>query len=219
MVSKLHAFYLIWESMKPLVEKFGPDVIIFPNLLGQPLFDRWICELKFNNQTFRDLLNRHFGNESWFRKFIDNAYSEEKLTIANLPNRFLAVIPYDKERNWAKECEKTFQRKLEELSGKVYRKVCFYIFLHNLYELKNKGIIIPVPSDDKDLFEEGLERAFIESLGNSNPNTIFNFLSEWKFEVEKIMEFVNSEFLEVLKLGNKLVPMIIKHLSSYFQVY
>jgi CRISPR-associated protein Cmr2 len=116
--------YLIWESMKPLVEKFGPDVIIFPNLLGQPLFDRWICELKFNNQTFRDLLNRHFGNESWFRKFIDNAYSEEKLTIANLPNRFLAVIPYkDKEKKWAEECQNSFVNKLKNFAQKVYEEI------------------------------------------------------------------------------------------------
>jgi CRISPR-associated protein Cmr2 len=116
--------YLIWESMKPLVEKFGPDVIIFPNLLGQPLFDRWICELKFNNQTFRDLLNRHFGNESWFRKFIDNAYSEQKLTIANLPNRFLAVIPYeDNGKKWAEECQDSFVNKLKNFAQKVYEEI------------------------------------------------------------------------------------------------
>jgi CRISPR-associated protein Cmr2 len=222
--------YLIWESMKILVEdeELGPDVIIFPNLFGQPLVDRWLYFEIFKNSPFANFNEPRF--KEWFEKWRiyekenksddekDLARKlEEKLTIANLPNRFLAVIPYDK--NLAERCENSFRKKLENLAEKVYKKVCFYIFLHNLYELKNKGIIIPVPSDDKDLFEEGLERAFIESLGNSNPNTIFNFLSEWKFEVEKIMEFVNSEFSEVLKLGNKLVPMIIKHLSSYFQVY
>jgi len=115
--------YLIWESMKILVEdeELGPDVIIFPNLFGQPLIDRWLCELKFNNQTFRDLLRSRFGNESWFRKFIDNAYSEEKLTIANLPNRFLAVIPYDK--NLAERCEEKFRSKLKELAQKVYDEI------------------------------------------------------------------------------------------------
>ncbi len=117
--------YLIWHSMKPLVEELGPDVIIFPNLLGQPLVDRWLCNYEFSDKTFKSIIeDLNFKDETWFKKFIDNGYSEEKLTIANLPNRFLAVIPYDK--SLAQECGKAFKSKLKELAQKVYEKIKAY---------------------------------------------------------------------------------------------
>jgi len=128
--------YLIWESMKPLVEELGPDVIIFPNLLGQPLLDRWLCEEKFevrtNSETFKNILNNIFKDEEWFKKFVDNAYLEEKLTIANLPNRFLAVIPYDNGKNLAQYCEGIFKSKLKYLAQKVNEKVKSYSQNSNL---------------------------------------------------------------------------------------
>jgi CRISPR-associated protein Cmr2 len=106
--------YLVWESMKPIVEEFGPDTIIYPNLLGQPLVDKWLYK------EFRDRFDI-FKERTWFKKFIDNSHLDEKLTIANLPNRFLAVVPY--ERDLAYKCEETFKSKLEDLAGKVSDKV------------------------------------------------------------------------------------------------
>jgi len=113
--------YLTWESMKPLIEELGPDVIIFPNLLGQPLMDNYLANLKFDNHTFKAKLSEKFNNEPWFKKFVENAYSEKKLTIANLPNRFLAIVPYNKDL--AKRCEERFKNKLEELAKEVGSKV------------------------------------------------------------------------------------------------
>jgi len=106
--------YLVWESMKPIVEEFGPDTIIYPNLLGQPLVDKWLYD------EFRDRFDI-FKERTWFKKFIDNSHLDEKLTIANLPNRFLAVVPY--ERDLAYKCEETFKSKLEDLAGKVSEKI------------------------------------------------------------------------------------------------
>jgi len=106
--------YLVWESMKPIVKEFGPDTIIYPNLLGQPLVDKWLYE------EFRDSFDI-FKERTWFKKFIDNSHLDEKLTIANLPNRFLAVVPY--ERDLAYKCEETFKSKLEDLAGKVSKKI------------------------------------------------------------------------------------------------
>jgi CRISPR-associated protein Cmr2 len=106
--------YLVWESMKPIVEEFGPDTIIYPNLLGQPLVDKWLYE------EFRDRFDI-FKERTWFKKFIDNSHLDEKLTIANLPNRFLAVVPYDKDL--ASKCEKAFENKLKGLASEVSKKV------------------------------------------------------------------------------------------------
>jgi len=124
--------YLVWESMKPIVEEFGPDTIIYPNLLGQPLTDRWLYFEVFKNSPLADLNESDFENLSkskfkeWFEKWKDFENKKvkelnEKLTIANLPNRFLAVVPY--ERDLADKCEETFKSKLEDLAGKVSDKV------------------------------------------------------------------------------------------------
>jgi len=121
--------YLIWESMKPLVEKFGPDVIIFPNLLGQPLFDRWLYFEIFRNSSFANFDEPKF--KEWLEKWQNFAQQkhkakdlEQELTIANLPNRFLAVIPYeDKEKKWAEECQNSFVNKLKNFAQKVYEEI------------------------------------------------------------------------------------------------
>ncbi|MFZ8846760.1 MAG: type III-B CRISPR-associated protein Cas10/Cmr2, partial [Candidatus Hydrothermia bacterium] len=124
--------YLIWESMKILVEELGPDVIIFPNLFGQPLVDRWLYFEIFKNSPFANFNEPRF--KEWFEKWRiyekenksddekDLARKlEEKLTIANLPNRFLAVIPCNE--NLAKKCEEKFRSKLKDLAQKVYDEI------------------------------------------------------------------------------------------------
>lgn len=40
--------YLIFKAIKVILEKLGPDNIIYPNLLRQPLVDKWLYE-KFKN--------------------------------------------------------------------------------------------------------------------------------------------------------------------------
>ena len=124
--------YLIWESMKVLVEKFGPDVIIYPNLLGQPLVDRWLCNYDFSGKTFKSICEElSFKDENWSKKFVDSAYYlEEKLTIANFPNRFLAVIPYDKD--WRQNCQEKFKEKLKKLACKVFEEIQKYSENSNL---------------------------------------------------------------------------------------
>jgi CRISPR-associated protein Cmr2 len=49
---------------------------------------------------------------------------EEELTIANFPNRFLAIIPYD--NTLAIECEEAFKGNLKDLAEKVYEKIKSY---------------------------------------------------------------------------------------------
>ncbi|GAB6078505.1 type III-B CRISPR-associated protein Cas10/Cmr2 [Hydrogenobaculum acidophilum] len=133
--------YLIWKSMEPLVEELGLDVIIFPNLLGQPLVDKWLCEV-FRKFPIADLFNAdelEFLNNTKFREWFDGWYKcicnknnnedsnkdcediKQKLTIANLPNRFLAVIPYDERQ--ANKCYDAFKKALEELAEKVYYEI------------------------------------------------------------------------------------------------
>jgi len=114
--------YLIWESMKVLVEQYGPDVIIYPNLLGQPVVDRWLYEI-FKNSSFANFNEIKF--KEWFQKWENKDKElEEKLTIANFPNRFLAIIPYNKDLG--KKCEVEFENKLKNLLQRVCDKIKNY---------------------------------------------------------------------------------------------
>jgi CRISPR-associated protein Cmr2 len=119
--------YLTWGSMKPLVENFGPDIVVFPNLLGQPLVDRWLY-FKFSNKFSNNssLIDRNQPKfMDWLEKWKNkNKDLEVKLTIANFPNRFLAIIPYD--NTLAKKCEEAFRGKLKDLAEMVYEKIKSY---------------------------------------------------------------------------------------------
>ena len=108
--------YLMWKSMKPVVEELGPDAVIFPNLLEQPLIDRWLSSLEFNSRSFYKL-----AKELGIDWGIDSEEFKERLIIASLPNRFLAVIPY--ESNYGQRCEEEFKRALKNLAEGVWEGI------------------------------------------------------------------------------------------------
>lgn len=56
---------LIWEAMRPIVERFGPDAILSPALRGQPLVLQWLGE----------------------------KVAAEDLRLSTLTNRFTAIVP------------------------------------------------------------------------------------------------------------------------------
>lgn len=90
--------YLTWASIKTVVEKHGPDSIIFPSLAGQPLFDYWL----------KTSLN------------IDMKLPEvNALQIACFPNRFLALVP----ENEAKELG---EKGRQAVYG-AWRQICEFV--------------------------------------------------------------------------------------------
>jgi len=101
--------YLIWKAIEILIEKYGPDCVIYPNLLGQPLCDKWLLK------KFKDL-----DLEEWQQILRQNT-SFEKLSVANLPNRFLAIIPENKEI--AENCEKAVKSGFKKIAEEVWEKV------------------------------------------------------------------------------------------------
>jgi CRISPR-associated protein Cas10/Cmr2 subtype III-B len=79
------SFLLSWlmaAGMKALSAKVGPDAVIFPNLLGQPLFD-----LHWRKELWGQV---HIGSQSVWDSL---AHDEAALLTPNLPNVFLAVVP------------------------------------------------------------------------------------------------------------------------------
>lgn len=78
--------YLIWRAMEPVVENLGPDVVLYPSLPGQPLVDRWLLGLGLDTPELRR-----------------NAQDIERLKIANFPNLFTAIVPYQQAEKLAEE--------------------------------------------------------------------------------------------------------------------
>lgn len=108
--------YLLWNAMRPIVEDFGPDSIIYPNLLRQPLVDL--------------LLKEHFQqlgeNEPFIQqilKILSANTTPDKLSIANFPNVFFAILPYNEVKRIAQKSEEKIEETLKEIGKKVWNGV------------------------------------------------------------------------------------------------
>ncbi|MEO0151716.1 MAG: type III-B CRISPR-associated protein Cas10/Cmr2 [candidate division WOR-3 bacterium] len=106
--------YLTYKAIEVILEELGPDNVIYPNLLRNPLVDRWI----YGKVKDTEIVEK-FKDKEWFKKFIDNAYSEEFLTIANFPNRFLAIVPFDKAKEIADRCKNKIEEEFDSWTEKL----------------------------------------------------------------------------------------------------
>ncbi len=112
---------IAWEGMKVVCEGMGPDAILFPNLRGVPLVDRWL-------RDDMGLPGEWFQGEDWVRSKTD----ANPLFAAALPNRFVAIVPEAQAASLASEItqrvrgfvaglgERTLRRILEEI-GEAWR--------------------------------------------------------------------------------------------------
>ena len=86
--------WLMVAGLKDLTSRIGPDAVIFPNLLGQPLFD-----LQWRDEIWNELRAQANANSVWSgnddgngqRSGLD-AGPTAQLT-PNFPNVFLALVP------------------------------------------------------------------------------------------------------------------------------
>jgi len=83
--------YLTWTGIKVVVQKYGPDAVIFPDLYKQPLVDHWLEKEK---------------------GVMTIGYKEGDLVLPSLPNRFLVIVPNDRVSEFGNavesEIKKTF---------------------------------------------------------------------------------------------------------------
>jgi len=106
MGSFLYSF-LIWQAIKPVVEKIGPDAIIYPSLHGQPLVDRWLLyEIGIKHPAIKE-----------------NATDIERLKIANFPNLFTAIVP----ENMAKDLANEAMNKVHEIKSSIAEAARKYV--------------------------------------------------------------------------------------------
>ncbi len=76
---------LVWQAMKPIVERLGPDTVLFPALRGVPAVDRWLVET--GGESFRELMAQYGGD------FLQDKADTNPLFAASLPNKFVAIVP------------------------------------------------------------------------------------------------------------------------------
>jgi CRISPR-associated protein Cmr2 len=181
--------YLSWKAMERLADKFGPDVIVFPSLRGQPLCDWW--------------LNKTYG--------LPCQPVSTDLGRPTFPNRFLALLPAEEASQVAREAEEAVQEEWKRLAQEVYNALTNTGILPadeqtaDIWRNQIQGlleiywVVLPWPGDDqlpgtaqaeagKELYErlcqppqgEGWEfRRIYETLtqkGNPNWGTVWSLL-------------------------------------------
>ncbi len=89
--------YLNWCAIQVIADAIGPDAVIFPNLVGQPLCDRWLHSKGILSESPR----------------------LEDLILPSLPNRFLAIVPTSQGEDLAKEAADRVRSQWQEISQAV----------------------------------------------------------------------------------------------------
>jgi CRISPR-associated protein Cmr2 len=107
---------LAWEAMKVVVERYGPDAVIFPNLWGVPLVDVWLREQGVVFPAKDDP-----RRPAW----LDSPTDSNPLFSPCLPNRFVALVSADRAQELGQQVQehvrqwvrKEVEATAEELCG------------------------------------------------------------------------------------------------------
>lgn len=156
--------YLTFQAIKVVVDEFGPDAIIFPHLRGQPF------------------LEKEF--EDFFKGIPEDVKIKdlkEKLKIANIPNKFLAIVSVKSIDEIKKKIRKTINKMLKDLldfSLEVFDgKINVHMRNHYLNLLQNyfSVTVCVIPADLNGLM------SVIKNL----PNLIQKKYENWILLLEK----------------------------------
>lgn len=212
--------YLTYKAIEVIMEEFGPDHIIFPSLLKQPLVDRWIYKkLITHKDDFKKIENNYV--KEWFKKW-ENHESERKnkeednldfeLTIANFPNRFLAILPYEKAKEIAEKSKIVIFEKLKNWTEKVEEEI-------RKLTVKNSEIIGREISEKCENIKQHTPKNWEEKIKKGFGNDILEICKTCiEQEPKNWTEKVKREIGDRIKNLN-IKDSIIDHLQSYFKIY
>jgi len=93
--------YLAWKAIETLADAYGPDVLVYPSLRGQPLCDFWLYEA-------HDLPCKP---------------SVRDTARPTFPNKFVALLPGAEAEGAARNAEEALRRAWEDLAHGVYERV------------------------------------------------------------------------------------------------
>ncbi len=89
--------YLTWAALQSVAETYGPDVVVFPSLRGQPLCDRWL-------QGQGVSVKKPDGDD---------------LALATLPNKFVALLPESEAKSAAEKAKQAVRDEWRRLTDAV----------------------------------------------------------------------------------------------------
>lgn len=81
---------LVWEALKAVVGRLGPDSVVFPALRGVPAVDRWLVEEDEKIAGQAGVRARFKAIDAEFLEVLDDT---NPLFAASLPNKFVAIVP------------------------------------------------------------------------------------------------------------------------------
>lgn len=187
--------YLTFKAMEFIIDEYGPDHIIYPNLLFQPLVDKKIIEKLKDYDFLKDYVSKLQNNE-------------EKLMIANFPNRFLAIIPFDV--NIASKVEESFKNAIHELSEFISQKLGFTSYEkieeHLLSYFQIYWAILPwtdeldISSETKTSHEKAIEN-YRSLVSVSNDDELLKINDDELLEIVKFLT-ENPAYKTTTKLGS-----------------
>ncbi len=119
--------YLAFEGIRWIIENLGPDHVVYPSLIDQPLVSEY--------------LRKKWGVKGDFEPEIWKLHDK---TIASFPNKFLFFVPFNYTKDIACDIENHIKDKWVELGEIVFKKVLKKVgigsnseesdYLHRLFE-------------------------------------------------------------------------------------
>lgn len=158
---------LCWQAMLPIVEEFGPDAVLFPDLHGVPVVDQWLVEQGLWPEDKTTPWEKGDGTSV--------ALDRDPRMSAALPNRFVAIVP-----------SKQINEITRELTGKV-RKCA----LDQAMEAAAKKVFSEeLPDTAKEQIREQL-KDFPEIYWSAVPWSVVKELNG-KIDPQKLFDMLNQ---------------------------
>lgn len=101
---------LVWAAMRVIVEQYGPEVILYPDLRGNPLVDQWLLEQGYADAVPKSVREHGAGTFA-----------------APVPNTFMALVPaggvgdLPTVRVLAEQCREAVQERWQDMARAVHR--------------------------------------------------------------------------------------------------
>ncbi len=115
--------YLAGIALKHIALNFGPDNVIFPNLVGQPIFDLLLKDEIWERAQVHEP-STGVNQNLWDCFGYEQPYGRQRLLTASLPNRFLAVLPAERARDVARELDRQVRQAYLDIAGAVWLWSC-----------------------------------------------------------------------------------------------
>lgn len=158
--------WLTGTAIKAITDELGPDHLIFPALRAQGVFDALHQEL-YSNISYG-------GDSLWKRRYKDGDAESmaQRLLSPTLPNRFFALVPQSREKEFADKARQAIDLELHNISECCWKRFC------ELTTVENKTHL----ADMKQRWDRQVD-LFVQTAWAAKP---LEKISEWQTTFEDV---------------------------------